>query len=182
MYWKYQFGALCGRDRLVQFIVLNIENTDYEVNVSRAAARQKFKMVQVEIARASDFGKNDKTFIVNTHLGEILNYNDTVLCYDLDAMNMMELDIMDSCNKAMPQVIIVKKTFPKFRKVQRDRVWKLKHLAIKAVDDANIHKGKEKKGKPEKTNKDLEMFKNEIEDDMDMRSKINLYRVSLFVL
>jgi len=27
-------------------------------------------MVQVEVARASDFGHNDRTFIVNTHLGE----------------------------------------------------------------------------------------------------------------
>jgi hypothetical protein len=43
------------------------------MNVSRAAAKNKFKMVQVEIARKDDFGKNDKTFIVNTHLGEILN-------------------------------------------------------------------------------------------------------------
>ena len=56
-------------------------------------------MVQVEVARASDYGKNDKTFIVNTHLGEILNFNDTVLGYDLDAMNMMELDMMESQNK-----------------------------------------------------------------------------------
>jgi len=38
-YWKHQFSALCGRDRLTEFIVLNIENTDYDVNVSRAAAK-----------------------------------------------------------------------------------------------------------------------------------------------
>jgi nonsense-mediated mRNA decay protein 3 len=181
VYWKHQFGALCGRDRLVPFIVLNIENTDYEVNVSRAAARQKFKMVQVELARASDFGKNDKTFIVNTHLGEILNYNDTVLCYDMDAMNMMELDEMENCNRPIPQVIIVKKTFPKFRKAQKDRVWKLKHLKIEAVDDKNIHEKKYKKGKATTAgNKDMEMFKAQIEDDPELRSQINLYRVSAF--
>jgi nonsense-mediated mRNA decay protein 3 len=52
-------------------------------------------MVQVEVARASDFGKNDKTFIVNTHLGEILNYNDTVLAFDMDAMNMTDLEILE---------------------------------------------------------------------------------------
>lgn len=44
-YWKYQFNALCGRDRLKEFVVINIENTDFDMNVSRAAARQKFKMV-----------------------------------------------------------------------------------------------------------------------------------------
>jgi hypothetical protein len=30
-----------------------------------------------------DYGVNDNTVIVNSHLGEILNFNDTVLCYDL---------------------------------------------------------------------------------------------------
>lgn len=49
-------------------------------------------MVQVEVARKEDYGVNDKTFIVNTHLGEILNFNDTVLGYDLDAMNLADLE------------------------------------------------------------------------------------------
>ena len=41
-------------------------------------------MVRLELARASDFGQTDQTFIVNTHLGEVINYNDTVLAYDLN--------------------------------------------------------------------------------------------------
>lgn len=99
-YWKHQFKALCGRDRLSEFIVLNIENTDFgdSLNVSRAAAKQRFKMVQVEIARVSDYGVNDQTFIVNTHLGEILNYNDTVLGYDMEAINVAELDGLENEN------------------------------------------------------------------------------------
>lgn len=116
-YWKYNFTALCGRDRLTEFIVINIENTDYEVNVSRAAAKQRFKMVEVEIARVEDFGRNDKTFIVNTHLGETLNYNDTVLGFDLDASNLMQLDDLDNDKLVnVPPIILVKKTYPRFRK------------------------------------------------------------------
>jgi len=38
-YWKYGFTALCGRDRLTEFVVLNIEDTDRDVNVSRAAIK-----------------------------------------------------------------------------------------------------------------------------------------------
>ena len=34
--------------------------------------------------RKEDFGVNENCFIVNTHLGEILNFNDTVLGYDLE--------------------------------------------------------------------------------------------------
>jgi nonsense-mediated mRNA decay protein 3 len=122
-YWKHQFTAMCGRDRFTEFIVLNIDNADYDVNVSRAAARQKFKMVQVEVARKSDFGVNNRTFIVNTHLGEILNYNDTVLAFDLDSMNINELDEMEGKNLAIPPVVIVRKTYPRFRKRQKQRLW-----------------------------------------------------------
>lgn len=116
-YWKYGFRALCGRDRLTEFVVLNIETADFDdTNISRGAAKQKFRMVQVEVARASDFGHNDKTFIVNTHLGEVLNYNDTVLGFDLDAINLNELDEMDTKMEAVPPVVLVKKTYPRFRK------------------------------------------------------------------
>lgn len=48
-YWKYTFTALCGRDRLKEFVVINIENVDRDVNVSRAAQKNKFKMVSVEV-------------------------------------------------------------------------------------------------------------------------------------
>lgn len=95
-YWKHGFTSLCGRDRLTEFVVINIENADHDVNVSRAAAKQRFKMVQVEVARQQDYGRNDKTFIVNTHLGEVLNYNDTVLGFDLEATNLMQMDQMDN--------------------------------------------------------------------------------------
>ena len=107
---------MCGRDRLQEFVVRDIENTDFDVNVSRAASRQKFKMVQVELVRANDYGKNDTTLIVNTHLGELLNYNDTVLGYDMENMNMMELEEMENNGVRIPLVVVVKKTYPKFRK------------------------------------------------------------------
>lgn len=39
-YWKDMFTALCSRDRLTEFVVVNIEETDMsDLNVSRAAIR-----------------------------------------------------------------------------------------------------------------------------------------------
>jgi len=38
-YWKDMFKAVLGRDRLSEFIVLNIENVDNDFNSSRAAMR-----------------------------------------------------------------------------------------------------------------------------------------------
>ena len=176
-YWKYGFTALCGRDRLTEFIVLNIENTDYDVNVSRAAAKQRFKMVQVEVVRVADFGHNDRTFIVNTHLGETLNYNDTVLGFDLDAINLMQLDEMDNDKMiAVPPIVLVKKTYPKFRRRQKHRLWKLKHL--EKDDGHDEEKTKTKKGKEtnQKYEKDYQMFIQDIEEDPEMRGQIDLFK------
>jgi len=87
-YWKHEFKALCSRERLKEFVVINIDNVDFDVTTSKAAARNKFRMVQLEVARKEDFGQNDTTFIVNTHLGELINYNDTVLAYDLNQITL----------------------------------------------------------------------------------------------
>jgi nonsense-mediated mRNA decay protein 3 len=81
-----------GRDRLSEFIVINIENIDTDFNSSRAAIKQRLRQVQVEVARKEDFGVNNTTFIVNTHLGEVLNFNDTVLGYDLTAANISDVE------------------------------------------------------------------------------------------
>lgn len=126
------FKALCARDRLTKFVVLNVEDVDFDVNTSRAAARQKFRMVQLEIARESEFGVMDRSFIVNTHLGSIINFNDTVWGYDLAQLNMQELeDYERDCKKnkhQLPDVVIVKKAYPRANKRQKNRIWKLKHL------------------------------------------------------
>lgn len=50
-YWGNEFSALCSRDRLSEFVVLNIDEVDFDVDTSKAAAKNKFRMVQVELAR-----------------------------------------------------------------------------------------------------------------------------------
>ncbi len=147
--------------------------------MSRAASKQKFKMVQVELARASDFGANDKTFIVNTHLGEYLNYNDSILCYDLEAMNINNLDELEHSSRLVPPVVPVRKTFPRFRKMQKHRIWKLKELEKEGIDDNNFHK---KNNPARQVNKDKEMFLRDIEEDVEFRGQIDLYRVHYYYI
>ncbi|CDW73854.1 UNKNOWN [Stylonychia lemnae] len=172
-YWKYQFTALCGRDRLTEFVVINVDNADHDVNVSRAAAKQRFKMVSVEIQRKDDYGKNDLTFTVNTHLGEVLNYFDTVLGFDLDQMNMTELDEFSHLKREIPPVILVKKTFPKYRQKQKNRAWKLKHLEKEAIDENNHHKKDKANNKHQR---DYDLFMQDIEEDVEMRQHVDLFK------
>jgi len=77
-------------------------------------------MVRLEVVRASEYGEDDKTFIVNTHLGNVVNYNDTVLGYDLNSLTLQELEDYENDpqkNKhELPDVVIVKKCYPKIRK------------------------------------------------------------------
>jgi len=35
---------------------------------------------------------------------------------------------METNNKAVPEVVLVRKTYPRYRKRQKHRLWKLKHL------------------------------------------------------
>jgi nonsense-mediated mRNA decay protein 3 len=84
MYWKNSFSPLLTREMLTEFIVLEIEDMDTNMNDSRAALKQRFRQVKVQVARKSDFGNNETTFWVNCHLGEILSYNDSVLGYDME--------------------------------------------------------------------------------------------------
>ena len=134
-YWQHQFQAVLARDRMSEFVVMNIENVDNDNNTSRAAIRQKFRQVQVELMRKADFGVNDTTFTVNTHLGEILNFNDTVLGYDLLQCNTSDLEVYAEKDEYLPDIVLVKKTFPKYRNRQKNRIWKLKHFEDQEMKD-----------------------------------------------
>jgi nonsense-mediated mRNA decay protein 3 len=93
-YWRYTFLACAGRERLTEFVVLNLEDLDQaDFSVSRATIKQKMKMVQVEVCRKEEYGTIDcQVFIVQTHLGEHLNFFDTVLGYDILNMQLGALD------------------------------------------------------------------------------------------
>lgn len=140
---------------------------------------------------------NDKTFNVNTHLGDILNFNDTVLGYDLLQSQLSDLDQFDQ-DLQLPDIILVKKTFPKFRKRQRNRIWKLKHFEDQEMENAEpeedeempqegdddeeqpkqkkkkpVKKKKERKRRPDTVNqaskKDYELFLQDLEEDPELR-------------
>lgn len=133
-YWKYQFGSLMTRSDLVPFVVVNIDKVDFEVNESKAAKRNKFKLVEAEVQRDSDIGVTDKTYFTFTHLGDTLEFNNTVLAYDLEAAHLEGFNRDD-----FPDVVLVRKSYPKSRdkRKEKKRNWKLKHINIEADKGAN---------------------------------------------
>ena len=84
--------------------------------------------------------------------------------------------------------MLVRKHFPKFRKRQKQRAWKLKHLTKTQGGDGEEDdegKGKKKKSKMDKKwehrdeqkNKDYEIFLQELEENPDMQEQVNFYKV-----
>ncbi|KAL0353744.1 UNVERIFIED_CONTAM: Nuclear/nucleolar GTPase 2 [Sesamum angustifolium] len=74
-YWRSSFKALLSSRQLVEYIVLDVEPVSSEVNVGGL----KYVLADAQVARVSDFGKNDTIFNVRTHLGHILNPGDYAL-------------------------------------------------------------------------------------------------------
>ena len=61
------------------------------------------------MARASDFGKNDRILNARTHLGHLLHVGDTVLGYDLLTAQLADQDLERYQEKglSMQDVILV---------------------------------------------------------------------------
>ena len=70
--------------------------------------RGKFDALQV--AKASDFGVNDRLLTAKTHLGHILYVGDTVLGYDLMTAQLADADLDRHLEKgnSLPDVVLVR--------------------------------------------------------------------------
>lgn len=188
MYWKNSFIGLLTRERLSEFVVLDLEQIDTNMNDSRAALKQKFKQVRVQIARVTDFGHNDTTFWVNSHLGNLLDYNDHVMGYDLEHNNHVLIEEARTKCSWLPDIILVKKSFPKAQKKRKNRNWKLKHInkdeGAEETPEEPTDKKTKKKSKYNKNferaqldkEKDYEIFLQDIEEDPEYRAHINVYQ------
>jgi len=121
----------------------------------------KFLKKKIEIARVTDW----KTYNVRSHLGEYLEHGVSVLGYDLTTLNFF-LEAGDEV-KNLPEIVLVKRFYPNKKK----RIWKLRRMDIEEKDEKNIHKKNKVK------EEHFDDFLEEVENDPDMRQKINLYKV-----
>jgi nonsense-mediated mRNA decay protein 3 len=83
-------------------------------------------LAEVEVARSSDFGVNDTTFHMCTHLGNLLHPGDLALGYDVQSSNFNEDDLVSLKGRSLPDVVLVKKVFPNRKSKHKKRVSKKK--------------------------------------------------------
>uniref|UniRef100_A0A0E0R2T7 60S ribosomal export protein NMD3 n=1 Tax=Oryza rufipogon TaxID=4529 RepID=A0A0E0R2T7_ORYRU len=163
-YRVYNFKAALTSKQLVEYIVLDIEHESPEITIDGS----RYQLAYAQVARVSDFGKNDTMFTVRTHLGHLLNPGDLALGYDLYGANLND-DDMDTAmmRHSLPEVILVKKSFAKRPRTRR---WKLKRLPME--EDA-VNKAK---GELEKRADEYEEFLRDLEHNSDIRFQIDLYK------
>jgi len=135
-------------------------------------------LATVEVARDDDFGVNDRRFQVLSHLGFVLKPGDSVLGYDLTTANLNDNDVEElRSGKSMPEVILVRKHYPRFRKLNKERDWKLKSLVV-GGDKPGVAHSRDDGKDAEELERDRELFFRDIEEDEEMRSRINVYKNS----
>ncbi|KAG6643443.1 60S ribosomal export protein NMD3-like [Carya illinoinensis] len=166
-YWRVPFKSLSTSRQLVEYIVLDVEIVSSEVNVGGS----KYFLADAQVARLSDFGKNDTIFSIRTHLGHLLNPGDYALGYDLYGANSNDGELEKHKGLILPEAILIKKSYEEKRQKKRGkpRAWKLKSLDME-VDD---RKGR---AEQEKMNTEYEQFLKDLEENPEMRFNVSLYR------
>ncbi|GMN38641.1 hypothetical protein TIFTF001_007871 [Ficus carica] len=145
-------GPLVICTKLVEYIVLDVEIVSPEVDIGGS----RYALADAQVARLSDFGKNDPIFFIRTHLGHILNLNDS----ELEKYKGLVL----------PDAILIRKSYEEKcrRKRGKPHSWKLKSLNME-IDN----KGK---AEQEKMNTEYERFLKDLEENPDMRFNVSLYQ------
>lgn len=189
VYWREPFQSLATSRSLIEYYVMDCELTGETVG--------KYALADVQVVKASEFGRSTQYYFVRTHLGNILKAGDVVLGYDIATANFNNSDFDDAtaANRLshISDVILVKKSYAHLRRQGGSRRWKLRDLAkdeSNEVDaDTPIPTARGNKKTPalsgsqrmeaEKAARDMEMFLQELEEDAEMRQAINIYRNSV---
>jgi len=148
IYWRAPFDSLASVTDLVEFTVLDID-------VDRTRQKSRYVMADAQVALAGAFhssgrnngmvddgtmdfessGVTNQIFHTRTHLGSILQPGDTALGYFLTNANYNPESFADLPPSRIPDIILVKKTYPNRRKMSKARNWRLRSIARESSEE-----------------------------------------------
>ena len=201
VYWRAPFPALAAASHAsTEFIVLDIEPAHQP---PKTAHRGRYMLADAQVAPASGSLDPDAIYTVRTHLGSVLKPGDTCLGFHLTSANFNnpEWDELTGSGGAraerVPEVILVRKTYPERQRKRKARNWKLKSIVKTAggedmteVEHAGLGRAKADPnartsgrgmapgGAAEQARAEAqyEMFLRDLEEDEDMRAGVTLYK------
>jgi nonsense-mediated mRNA decay protein 3 len=169
-YFQYEIemSFIPVKGNTTEFMVFDIERPIAKSqNTSSISNATKGKLTNISVGRTSDWER----FEIKTNLGDILSEGNEVIGYDLTSLNLnTDMDETKLRGNA-PDVILVRKIYPERKKGNKKRIWKLKQLDKEEENANNIHKNAQKQKE-----KDLEEFMDDLEENPDMRTHVNMYR------
>ncbi|KAG8948749.1 hypothetical protein FRC04_009360 [Tulasnella sp. 424] len=183
IYWRNPFDSISNSADLIEFLVLDIEPSG-PTNGKYVLADAQVVINSTNRTRTQDMdtdeGGNDAIYHTRTHLGRFLQPGDTVKGYFLRNANINNADYEKLDHSRLPDVVLVKKTYPVRRKRNRHRNWKLKSIAKEAEEGPEAF-GRGAVGRrggldQERVEKDYENFLQELEEDPELRATVNLYK------
>lgn len=123
LYWKKPFNILMNSREMRVFYVLNCE--------LQPVTNGKYQMGLVTVCMESEVGEG-REWIVQSHLGGLLNPGDLVMGYLLEEKNFNNEDMEEKRYEPeqLQDVVLVRKYFPTQRTQRNRRVWKLKKLDV----------------------------------------------------
>ncbi|XP_059433288.1 uncharacterized protein LOC132166485 isoform X2 [Corylus avellana] len=163
-YWTVPFEPLLTRRQLVEYIVLDVETDSSKAKVGDCM----HALTDALVARVSDYGKNDTTFQIRTHLGHLLKAGDYALGYDLYEANSKNGEVEKHKGLVLPYAILIKKSYEE-KKCGKPRFWKLNALDME-VDYKDI-------AQQEKMISEYEQFLKDLEENIDMSFKISTHLI-----
>ncbi|POV98671.1 hypothetical protein PSTT_14243 [Puccinia striiformis] len=184
LYWKNPFPSLASLGQSIEFVVLDIEPTSHP-----PVTCGRYILADAQVSPVSSSMNDDVIFHTRTHMGGILKPGDTVRGYHLANSNFNDPSY-DTLNPSrIPEIILVRKTYPNRRKKNKPRHWKLKSIAIDANTAPEEHVGfgrgkidaaakKSGKGTAEqaRVEAEYEMFLRDLEEDPELRQNVQLFK------
>ncbi|XP_039958387.1 60S ribosomal export protein NMD3 [Bactrocera neohumeralis] len=165
MFFRNPFEALCDPKQLVEYVVMDIEPImDKDRKHIPGTGHVSFRHVLCDIwvVRSSELGINENTIHTRSHLGHLLKVGDSVMGYNLGEANLNNTEFENLSADQIPDVLLVRKCYADRQTRSNNRNWKLRHLADEATDERSKH--------------DFHEFLEDLEEDVDYRKQINIYR------
>ncbi|KAG0144180.1 hypothetical protein CROQUDRAFT_108688 [Cronartium quercuum f. sp. fusiforme G11] len=187
VYWRNPFSPLASISSCIEFIVLDIEPATFPTKQCG-----QFLLSDAQVSPLSSSLDSDTIFHTRTHLGSVLKPGDTVLGYHLINSNFNEPNFNLLKSNKIPEIILIRKTYPNRRKKNKPRNWKLRSIA-KEVNQDNIEtqdvglgrkinknellkKGGRGMNEIAKVEADYEMFLRDLEEDPELRQNVQLFK------
>ncbi|EFO25985.2 NMD3 family protein [Loa loa] len=166
-YWRDPFQALCQSKRLSEFYVMNVEDIDIQLRGTYSHLSTKHRLVDIWVVPSNQIGQDNQEVCTRSHLGHLLKPGDLVLGYDLRSSNVNSTLLDEMKRDRIPDIILVRKVYDRSIRQERNN-WELKRLIQNDGDvcDSSFMEN------------EFEDFLEDLEEDEQMKQKVNFYRNS----